>query len=490
MSKHFRALLGFFCIAATSLSTPSSAQITTINYQAWSTSQCNAFASQPSINGRIHFSNIGQPRYGSSNDPIVLDCKYNVGSPQGTQYEIQYNFQANHQYNITVTAAAVTNGYFPILKLELANATPTAPLCSGPTFIQPAPGANSWSIGSSFFSDAPFSFNLGAQSFSKLTVAAIPDAASMSTGPLQSIIIRKIVINDVTPAAPPFTLVASSNARLCGNEDPVTFTIQNPTNAVVSSYKFYPQNGDWLYNGASVNVIEVIPPNNTVTLTPKSCSGNAYMRAKAIWQNRDVYANDAAVSVTTPDLKIYGPDQLLATEAGNYQLQGLLSTPINYGWPCTSHPTWSGSPSALAHVYSIGGNSPFTTYFYADAGTAGTTVTIQADVMMCGVNKHIEKGIKITTGKGFSVQNASAALQQDDDIMISPNPSRGKFRVSLSAYAGNATVTIRSADGRIVHKQDLSGPETYLDISTAPAGLYFAEINNGRRIITEKIIKE
>ncbi|WP_158605884.1 T9SS type A sorting domain-containing protein [Taibaiella sp. KBW10] len=473
------------------------AQTTTIDYQAWSTSQCNAFGSPTTINSVVHQSTIGQPTYGSANSPITLFCTYQNSAPIGTQYKIQYNFLPNHQYTVTVNAAGITNNQVPTLNLELASFNGSSALCNGAASISTATSATNAPILTNTFLNHQFNYSIGNQGYGALAISAIPGFSDPAAS--QWIIIRKITITDVTPQAPTFTLSASATTRSCGSQNAVTFTVQNPTNATVSKYKFYPASNAWMYNGAAApSVIEITPPANSITLTPVSCAGPNTMSAHAVWQNQNIATNNVATTVTTPDMMIYGPNTLLPNEAGFFDIQGVTSTPINYNWPCSfaSLPQWSSSHSSQTHFYNTSGTM-FNTYFYTNfnflpPGSFGQTVTVKADVNLCGVNKQLTKDVFIRPQLVIGPFAAKANAVQTEALTMSliPNPSNGIFKMQCNNPVQDAAITISSVAGKVIQKTKVTGTEWAFDLSDAPAGVYFIQLIYGQKSIIERIVKQ
>lgn len=71
---------------------------TVIDYEAWSSSACNAFSSQPVINGLMHRTQLGQPQKIAGT--LNLAAEYPLSNPRGTEYAITYNFKI---YQLSVT---------------------------------------------------------------------------------------------------------------------------------------------------------------------------------------------------------------------------------------------------------------------------------------------------------------------------------------------------------------------------------------------------
>ena len=71
-------------------------------------------------------------------------------------------------------------------------------------------------------------------------------------------------------------------------------------------------------------------------------------------------------------------------------------------------------------------------------------------------------------------------------VMISPNPSDGRFIVTLAP--GQGRVEVYNLLGEVVYHSEVTSQKYTLDLSGHTRGLYFIRISSGRRIITEKIV--
>jgi len=75
--------------------------------------------------------------------------------------------------------------------------------------------------------------------------------------------------------------------------------------------------------------------------------------------------------------------------------------------------------------------------------------------------------------------------------IVYPNPASNVVRLFI-ADGGQVTMNLYSIEGRLVHteKQNLSGSETEIDVSTLSAGTYFLKVESASQKGTYKIIKE
>ncbi|MEL7531950.1 MAG: T9SS type A sorting domain-containing protein [Bacteroidota bacterium] len=81
-----------------------------------------------------------------------------------------------------------------------------------------------------------------------------------------------------------------------------------------------------------------------------------------------------------------------------------------------------------------------------------------------------------------------------ESVVLSPNPSNGLFKLSLSGVAKrDFNVQIRDTQGRMIQQSTLAaGPNAQLelDLRYLPAGIYFLSLNDGQGMLSRKIIIE
>ncbi|MFZ1677610.1 MAG: T9SS type A sorting domain-containing protein [Saprospiraceae bacterium] len=81
-------------------------------------------------------------------------------------------------------------------------------------------------------------------------------------------------------------------------------------------------------------------------------------------------------------------------------------------------------------------------------------------------------------------------ITQTNDISIYPNPSNGNFTLNLdSNISGDAKLMITDISGKVCFTRDIFlKPQTKVDASTLPSGLYFLSIRSGDKFYTGKIV--
>ncbi len=87
------------------------------------------------------------------------------------------------------------------------------------------------------------------------------------------------------------------------------------------------------------------------------------------------------------------------------------------------------------------------------------------------------------TGSGLGVDELS-----DNNISISPNPTRGVFTVSTKQKVKN--INIYNVLGEVVFTTTTANPQTTIDMSSEANGIYFVEMSAEKGVMRKKFIKE
>ena len=104
-------------------------------------------------------------------------------------------------------------------------------------------------------------------------------------------------------------------------------------------------------------------------------------------------------------------------------------------------------------------------------------------VMYRTANSTTKSNDSISTGK----------LAQDKIIKVNalmPNPTTGKFTVTLSSSLKNGKVMLLDANGKIVENRTENGNTLSFDLSSRSSGIYFVRIENEGKVFTFKVIKQ
>jgi hypothetical protein len=131
----------------------------------------------------------------------------------------------------------------------------------------------------------------------------------------------------------------------------------------------------------------------------------------------------------------------------------------------------------IVYIYDANGARVKRTYFCNNGidpyPTARTTELMLTDSTS---NKNVEE--KVT----------SSIFEKIDAIF--PNPTTGKFSITFSSKLVNAKITIVDAQGKEVYQSFGNGNKLDFDLSLFASGIFYVSINENRRVVTQKIIKQ
>lgn len=83
--------------------------------------------------------------------------------------------------------------------------------------------------------------------------------------------------------------------------------------------------------------------------------------------------------------------------------------------------------------------------------------------------------------------NLEKPTLQNEIIFISPNPSSMAFLLQLKENT-SGEVSIYNSIGQLVYQSTISTPQSVIDLSPHPRGIYFVKVQSGEKIYTEKIV--
>jgi hypothetical protein len=112
--------------------------------------------------------------------------------------------------------------------------------------------------------------------------------------------------------------------------------------------------------------------------------------------------------------------------------------------------------------------------------TVGTT-GIYSDRVPCCFKSD---SIMVTVTQG----NAGISVKKNDSFSVFPNPSDGKFFISLTNFTTNIPIEISDINGAIVYVGNLSKKETELDLSFLSKGAYFVALKDNYKTKQKKIV--
>lgn len=101
------------------------------------------------------------------------------------------------------------------------------------------------------------------------------------------------------------------------------------------------------------------------------------------------------------------------------------------------------------------------------------------------------KANNMADGKNDSVSVSNFA---DEKIIkvnaLMPNPTTGKFTITLSQELKNGKIMLLDVNGKIIESRKENGYTITFDISGRSSGTYFVRVENEGKIFTFKVIKQ
>mgnify|MGYP005851828795 CR=1 FL=1 len=365
------------------------AQVVTLDYNNFSSSDCDVFGNIIPVQGIFHQTKVGDVTKNSSIGGLQLKYEYNNGgsNQKGSEFAINYfTFKKDYKYRVKITARSNNNYSEPAgIKCNF-NPIGIDPFCDGVNYLNSNNGTfstgDNWfqSVNGTSFTEYIFESDylssaqtyLGIGTFSLFNIGANSEWN-------QTIYIKKIEIIELPPP-PSFSISPTSTTVSCGNNSPKTFTVipSNIPDGANVEYNWNVGSG-WLQDGdpvsnftttsTSVTLVPVLFPPSNVNVTPVLDG-----------ENFPQLSSNISLSNFETDYLITGPSALcsFATYSVNNLPNGISVT------------SWSVSNSNIA---TITGNGNFATLSALGNGV----VTVEATLTnSCGQTDEILKsGINV-----------------------------------------------------------------------------------------------
>ena len=151
--------------------------------------------------------------------------------------------------------------------------------------------------------------------------------------------------------------------------------------------------------------------------------------------------------------------------------------------------TSGGATDGMCWVEVTGGTGPFT--YLWDDGAATTTDTLSG-VALGSYNVTVTDALGCEATATVSVSVGMEELLSNGFLLF-PNPSSGSFFLKASTSLTQAEVSIRSIEGKRMETREVSlaaGRVQEMDLSHLPSGIYFLQLQTGKKTYNTKIILE
>ena len=406
-------------------------QIKTIDYltSGLSTSACNVFNPQVTLNGVIHTSYAGGANFNSTYGLGLTTTPQN-SPPGGTAYVINYNFIPGTKYDIAITAIGnsaivLKTSVVPNFNQFTTNGTTSCtPDNFAYSYITAGYGqsSNPTSTSSTTYTIPQFTIT-GNNVYPYLIVWASGGRSNLA---LDVLYVSKVVITPTTAAS--FNITPSPTTISCGQITPVTFTANGtnvPPGATISYIWNLGVNNGWQYGGAAAGAT-ITTTTNILTLTPTCGSALSNVSATVTVNGTANNANSSSILIVQPSYSISG-NSSICSGTSNYTINGLV---------CNSSLAWTPPLSSLGSLSSLTTSPTTLTY----GGTSGN-FNLTANVTSCGVSTPVTLPIHVGAYTSANYTLTSTNSPDGQPLNWCPNQSYS-FVIGGGNPASNYSWTI------------------------------------------------
>lgn len=143
-----------------------------------------------------------------------------------------------------------------------------------------------------------------------------------------------------------------------------------------------------------------------------------------------------------------------------------------------------------ATVVPTNGTAP---YMYAWSNSQTTATATGLAVATYNVTATDANGCTATAAAVVSFVSSVERTAEGNYFVVSPNPAQNQINVQAQwGYTANARISVIAADGKIVHRQTISGVsdiQTTINVEALASGVYFLQIFTDKEVFTRRIIK-
>jgi len=355
------------------------AQIITLNYNDFSSNDCDVFASPIPVQGILHETKVGDITKNASIGAIQLKYDYNNGgsNQKGSEFAITYyTFKKDYKYRVKITARS-NNSYSEPAGIK-CNFNPAGidPSCNGVNFLNTNNGTfsigNNWfqTVNGTSFTEYTFESDYLSNNQTSLGIGTFSlNNIGANSQWNQTIYIKKIEIIELPPP-PSFSLSPSTLSLECGDTSQQTFTV-TPANIPSGATVTY----SWNHSGwtvvSSTATSKTLQPNSGTTL-PSNVSVTPYINGVA----QPTKTCTVSRAPFSPSLTILGSNTLCST--GNYSVN--TSTGITVT-------EWSVSDPSIAAITTNGNQATL-----SPSGNGQVTLTATLE-NACGQSANITKNV-------------------------------------------------------------------------------------------------
>jgi hypothetical protein len=447
------------------------AQIITLNYNDFSSNDCDVFGSPIPVQGILHETKRGDVTKNTSQNGIQLKFDYSSGSnnQKGSEFSIfGLTFKKDYKYVVKITAKN-NNSYSEPAGLKCNfNPINNDPSCNGVNYINQNNGTFSsnnsnwfqtvngtsfteYTFESDYLSSAQTSLGIGTYSLFHI---------GSSSQNIQTIFIKKIEIFE-TPPPPSFSLTPSTLNLDCGDIGQKTFTVtpSNIPSGATVTYNWSYISNDWIFIDQTATSITLQPRSSTslpsnVTVNPsingvaqasKTCivsrapfntnailiSGNSYVCDTGVYTINNLPSGVVIQSVASSNnsiatVSLTGTNQITVTKVsdGIVSISAIVQNTCNQTATISNENLQIGIPSNVYNTIISGSNYVCSNQSY--------TYTISDTNHPC-----------ITSYNWVVSPNLQVIYQDSNSITIVKNPFNNQNAGYISYIIPNTNVEIR-----------------------------------------------
>lgn len=266
--------------------------------------------------------------------------------------------------------------------------------------------------------------------------------------------------NDVV--APVSNVVATKNGYNCV----INWTASTQTN--VLGYNIY------MKNDTNKTYVKI----NNAPITSTSYTDNCL-----IYPGIYKYMVRALVLENTPSGTYYNMSEGIADTAMNT---------VNLTVYATAGAIYTGTSSVVNFTCAATGGTAFA-WNFGDAGTSTQqnpthTYASNGSYTATVVVSKACNSVTLTVPLGITTGIHSITL---NDVMIFPNPTKGKITLQTGNYAGTFNVNVMSIDGKSVYTKTNVNPNEEINLEGLTKGMYILQLKDkDQNIVTKKIVIE
>ena len=169
-------------------------------------------------------------------------------------------------------------------------------------------------------------------------------------------------------------------------------------------------------------------------------------------------------------------------------VDAVVAQPYQIQYTAASTNTINGQYIGTATVENVtGGTSPYT-YAWSDGQTTATISGLEAGIYTVTIT---DQAGCFTIATDTIISTPAAGINNISDAFtfnVYPNPARSLVTVQLSKTGATTSFKLENVLGQTLLTKTLADPQTQLDLSAYPDGVYFIEVKQGDRRAVKQLV--